>query len=166
MGEPVFSHTGQRYVLGYGDDFYGIWDRQAPSTPAWRFAKSNEGWQQAWTEYARLEPAAAPVGGGPGYAAPGTTPSASRYGQGQDPAYGGYPQGPQKTNGFAIASLVLGIVGIWLLAVIFGFVGKSQIDRSRGTQGGRGMAIAGIVLGFVWLAFGVFWFSSISEGRF
>ncbi len=60
---------------------------------------------------------------------------------------------PQKTNGMAIASLVLGILWIWwvgsVLALIFGYVGKRQIDDSRGTQGGRGMAVAGIVLGWV-----------------
>jgi Domain of unknown function (DUF4190) len=58
------------------------------------------------------------------------------------------------TNGFAIASLVLGILWLyWLgsvLAVIFGFVARHQIKHSR--QSGDGMAIAGIVLGIVGLA--------------
>ncbi len=53
----------------------------------------------------------------------------------------------------AIASLVLGILWIWwvgsTLALIFGYVGKNQIDESGGAQGGRGLAIAGIVLGWV-----------------
>jgi len=53
----------------------------------------------------------------------------------------------------AVASLVLGIITLCgigsILAVIFGYVGKGQIDRSGGTQGGRGLAIAGIVLGWV-----------------
>ena len=53
----------------------------------------------------------------------------------------------------AIASLVLGIVGFWPLALVFGYVGKGQIDRSGGREGGRGLAIAGIVLGYVGLAF-------------
>lgn len=61
------------------------------------------------------------------------------------------------TNGFAIASLVLGIVwamGIGsILALVFGYIGKSQIDDSGGTQTGRGMAIAGIVLGWVGVGF-------------
>jgi hypothetical protein len=62
----------------------------------------------------------------------------------------------QRTNGMSIASLVLGILG-WLylipaiLALIFGYVGKKQIDQSGGAQGGRGMAVAGIVLGWVWV---------------
>jgi hypothetical protein len=53
----------------------------------------------------------------------------------------------------SIASLVLGILWIWwvgsVLALIFGYVGKNQIDESGGAQGGRGLAIAGIVLGWV-----------------
>jgi len=48
---------------------------------------------------------------------------------------------------------VLGIVWLyWLgsiLALVFGYVAKSQIDRSGGRETGRGMAIAGIVLGWV-----------------
>jgi hypothetical protein len=58
-----------------------------------------------------------------------------------------------KTNGLAVASLVLGIVWIYgigsVLALIFGYQGKSQIDRSGGEQTGRGLAIAGIVLGWI-----------------
>jgi hypothetical protein len=82
------------------------------------------------------------------------------------PQYGAqYPQGyaqplvvqAAKTNGFSIASLVLGILWIYwigsILALVFGYVAKSQIDRSGGQQGGRGMAIAGIVLG--WIGVGV-----------
>jgi Domain of unknown function (DUF4190) len=61
------------------------------------------------------------------------------------------------TNGLAVASLVLGIISLCgigsILAVIFGYVGKGQIDRSGGTQSGRGMAIAGIVLG--WIGIGI-----------
>lgn len=60
------------------------------------------------------------------------------------------------TNGFAIASLVLGIVGLTgfplipsVLALIFGYKGKRQIDRSGGAEQGRGLAVAGIVLGWI-----------------
>jgi hypothetical protein len=56
----------------------------------------------------------------------------------------------------AIASLVLGALWLyWLgsiLALIFGYIGKSQIDKSEGTQDGRGLAIAGIVLGWIGVA--------------
>lgn len=63
---------------------------------------------------------------------------------------------PQTTNGFAIASLVLGILFVGglgsVLALVFGYVAKNQIDQSGGFEGGRGMAIAGIVLGWVGIA--------------
>jgi hypothetical protein len=51
----------------------------------------------------------------------------------------------------AIASMVLGILWLyWLgsiLALIFGYVALSQIKERN--EGGRGMAIAGVVLGWV-----------------
>ena len=63
-----------------------------------------------------------------------------------------YVQQP-KTNGLAVASLVLGIIWIYwigsILALIFGYNAKGQIDRSNAMQGGRGLAVAGIVLGWV-----------------
>jgi Domain of unknown function (DUF4190)/Protein of unknown function (DUF2510) len=54
-------------------------------------------------------------------------------------------------NGFAIASLVLGIVGGSVLAIVSGLVGRAQIRRAAGRQSGMGLATAGIVLGCVWL---------------
>jgi hypothetical protein len=64
-------------------------------------------------------------------------------------------------NGLAVTSMILGIVGIvliWLygigllaaiVAVILGHVAVVQIRNSAGTQGGNGMAIAGLVLGYI-----------------
>ena len=56
-----------------------------------------------------------------------------------------------RTNGMAIASMVLGIVWMYgvgsILALVFGYSAKRQIDASGGQEGGRGMAVAGIVLG-------------------
>jgi carbonic anhydrase/acetyltransferase-like protein (isoleucine patch superfamily) len=60
---------------------------------------------------------------------------------------------PQETSGLSIASLVLGILWIGglgsILALIFGYVAKRDIKRSHGRLSGRGLAIAGIVLGWV-----------------
>ena len=60
---------------------------------------------------------------------------------------------PPRTNGLAVAAMVLGIVWVYwigsILAVIFGHVAIAQIRGSGGTQRGRGMAIAGLVLGYV-----------------
>ena len=92
--------------------------------------------------------AGAPYGGGPYGAAP--------YG------YPGYA--PAGTNGLAIASFILSLVG-WMacgigtiLAIVLGFVARSQIKSSGGRQGGDGLAKAGIIIGFVVLALGVAWF--------
>jgi hypothetical protein len=58
-------------------------------------------------------------------------------------------------NGLAIASMVLGIVWIYwigsILALIFGYIARRNI-RTNG-QKGDGMALAGIVLGWVGVGF-------------
>jgi MFS family permease len=53
------------------------------------------------------------------------------------------------TNGFAIASFILGLIGGALLSVIFGVIALSQLRRRQ--QGGRGFAIAGLVLSGLWV---------------
>jgi hypothetical protein len=73
------------------------------------------------------------------------------------PAYAQSPLFPQprarKTNGMAIASLVLGILWIyWLgsiLALVFGYIAKREIRESNEPIEGSGLATAGIVLGWV-----------------
>ena len=72
------------------------------------------------------------------------------------PQYGGQgPQG-QRTNGMAVAALIAGILGVTIcfgvggiFALIFGYVARGQIKRSQGLEGGAGMAMAGIVLGWI-----------------
>lgn len=59
---------------------------------------------------------------------------------------------PEKTNGLAIAALVCGLIGFSVPAVVCGHVGKHQIDRSGGREKGRGMAIGGLVLGWIQIA--------------
>jgi Domain of unknown function (DUF4190) len=63
----------------------------------------------------------------------------------------------QRTNGFAVTALVLGLTGFCtivtgILAVIFGNLALGRIARAHGSEKGRGMAIAGIVLGWVSIA--------------
>jgi len=82
-------------------------------------------------------------------------PPPGGYGSAPPPPGGyGYQPPPQATgtNGMAIASLVCSLFG-WLciiggiLGIIFGFLALNQIKQSG--QGGRGMAIAGIVIGVI-----------------
>jgi hypothetical protein len=69
--------------------------------------------------------------------------------------YQPYPQAARSTNGLAIASMVLGILWIYwlgsLLALVFGYIALRQIKQRN--QAGRGMAIAGTVLGWCGVAF-------------
>lgn len=79
---------------------------------------------------------------------PGYTPQPP-YGQqpyGQSPfgQPGGYPQ-PARTNGLAIAGFVLSFF-ISLVGLILSIIALNQINRSNGTQKGKGLAIAGIVI--------------------
>jgi hypothetical protein len=59
------------------------------------------------------------------------------------------PPPPRKTSGFAIASLVFGILGGVLFSVIFGIVALRRIRRRN--LKGRGLAIAGLVLSGLWV---------------
>jgi hypothetical protein len=66
-----------------------------------------------------------------------------------------------QTNVWAIISLVSSILG-WLglfglggiIGVIAGVVARNEIAASRGTQTGDGLALTGIILGAVNIAFG------------
>lgn len=61
------------------------------------------------------------------------------------------PAAPEGTNGLAIASLICGIVGcipgLGIAAVVTGHMALGRIKISG--QGGRGMAIAGLILGYL-----------------
>jgi hypothetical protein len=66
-----------------------------------------------------------------------------------------YQQQP-PTSGSATAALVLGICGLVvcplicsILALVFGYQARGEIDESGGRIGGRSSAVAGIVLGWV-----------------
>lgn len=58
---------------------------------------------------------------------------------------------------FAVCCAPLGIV-LAILAVVFGFLGKSQVDGDPALYRGRGMAIAGIICGFAGVAIAILGF--------
>ena len=64
------------------------------------------------------------------------------------------------TNSLAIASLLLGFLSLFpvfgILAVIFGHLARSQVRKSAGRQKGAGMALAGLILGYLGLGFILF----------
>ena len=119
-------------------------------------------------------PGAPPPGYGPppGFGQPGFgQPGFGQPGQQPPPGYQAFGSGPQPAkqgnNGLSIASMVLSLVNIipcfWffpitgVLGVIFGFVARGQLKNNPG-QRGNGMAIAGIVVGLVFIALAaIFW---------
>ncbi|MGW7446512.1 DUF4190 domain-containing protein [Kitasatospora sp. NPDC054795] len=94
---------------------------------------------------------------GPGQAAPGP---------GFLPGPG---PGPAPTNGFAVGSLVTGLLLVAPVALVFGILALVQINRRK--ERGSGMAVTGLVLGTIGtvllaLALGAADFSSARAGRF
>ena len=78
--------------------------------------------------------------------------------------------GGKRTSGMSIAALILGILGIisfWplsILAIIFGAIGISQINKDPSLKG-KGMAMAGLVMGIVaiavWILVAVVWWGTL-----
>ena len=102
---------------------------------------------------------------GPGYGPPGgyVPPPPGMY----MPPGAGYAA--QRTDGLAIASLVIGIVsivcsiaclGIILgpTAAIMGFISRQRIATSGGAIGGGSLALVGLILGVVGFVASVGWF--------
>jgi hypothetical protein len=124
---------------GYGQASYPQGPGQ-PTYPGNAYPQAPYGQPQ----YGQVPYGQVPYGQG-GYGAPGYP------GGGFSP----YPAAP-KTNGLAIASLVCSVLGVCcgvggVLGVIFGFVARGQIKRSGGAQKGSGLALAGIIVGFVFI---------------
>jgi len=74
---------------------------------------------------------------------------------------------PTRTDGFAIAGFVCSLVSLFILGiplgilgVIFSAVGMGRVNNSEGKLKGRGMAIAGLVIGIVGLAVVLIFLSS------
>ncbi len=74
--------------------------------------------------------------------------------------YANQPPQQQKTNTFAIVAFVQGILSVFLnsvlffipsvMAIVFGCISLSQLKQNP-DQKGKGMAVAGLVLGIVFL---------------
>ena len=71
-----------------------------------------------------------------------------------------------SSNGFAVAGLVLGIIGLpacvtvvpSLLAVVLGGIGYAQIVKGNTEGGGKGMALTGIIFGGIGLLCGMYYY--------
>ncbi|WP_067567486.1 DUF4190 domain-containing protein [Nocardia acidivorans] len=156
------------------------WGQPADQQQWGQPAAGPQGWGQPADQQSWGQPAQPNTGGqwpnqpdpGAPYGAQPSYQGAAPYpGYPENPAYGqpypqpgpysgtpGYPAAPysgppQGTNGFAIAALITGLLGMCLLSVPFGVIALSQIkDRN---QQGKGLAITGLALTGVWAVVGV-----------
>ena len=118
-GALRFSHAGFRYILGYGPDYFGIWDREQAGGPVFRFPRNDEGWNEAWNRYAALEPR--------GMEVPHPTPPPDV----RTTSTGTYVSAHGRANwtvGLLWAAVAAGVVGIATLAARI-----SDLERFRGT---------------------------------
>lgn len=130
---------------------------QQPTDAPATYPVAQPGYPQ--TGYPPVAQTGYPPAAQPGYPQTGYPPA---YAQPSTYAAGGYGYpAPPANNGLAVASLVLGIAGLFVIpllgsiaAVIMGHIARRQI-RERG-EGGDGMAVGGLVTGYlgvvVWLA--------------
>ena len=111
----------------------------------WQSEWQSGGWQSQWQQPGGWQQPAAPenpVAGPTGW---------------QQTADGRWVQsGAATSSGRATAALVLGILGLVfcplicsVLALVFGYQSRREIDASGGQMSGRGSAVAGIVLGWI-----------------
>ncbi|MCE0558233.1 MULTISPECIES: DUF4190 domain-containing protein [unclassified Motilimonas] len=63
------------------------------------------------------------------------------------------PNKPVETSPLAVVSLIFGILGIFifgsLIAIICGHIARSNIRQSQGKLSGDGMALAGLITGYI-----------------
>ncbi len=75
------------------------------------------------------------------------------------PGYAPVPAAP-KTNVLAIVSLVISILGFNIIAIILGAIALSQIKKTG--ENGRGLAIAGIIIGAISIVLIIIWIIAIA----
>jgi len=122
--KAVISHRGEKYEIGRGKRFYGIWVVGAPyGAPVDRWPENRDGWQQAWARFAAIE-------------VPGTIAGVTRERKGPQPglgrrgARGGAGGGESAAGDRAAAgpharrgtALLLG-EGLLVLGVVLGLAG-------------------------------------------
>ncbi len=55
MSETELTHRGHVFGLGYGPDFYGVWDLRVAGDPVARFERTPIGWEAAWRKFQEMD---------------------------------------------------------------------------------------------------------------
>jgi hypothetical protein len=122
----VLTHLGQVFGLGYGPDYYAVWDLRKAGEPVARFDTSPIGWEAAWRRFHELE------------------------------RVHGIPAWRRPVIGWivlhvAIGLVALGFVQVFLIGFVLGVAGRDVDDLSDAT--GWGLATC-VLTGLVaWLLF-------------
>lgn len=130
-----FTHSGSRFLLGYGRDFFGIWDRQGGQGPVARYPRTDAGWASAWLAFTAREPQSVEVGISGGLPEPPSVPAAGT-------AWGSSPITYERRVSGAW----------WLLPIFMGWLGGLiawLVNRDADPQRARAMLITGIVISVV-----------------
>ncbi|MFG1611668.1 DUF4190 domain-containing protein [Nonomuraea wenchangensis] len=156
QGQPGYGQPGQGQP-GYGQPGYGGYGQQPQSGGGYG--------QQPQSGGGYGEQPQSGAGYGQQQYAYGQMPPSGAYGYNP---YGAAPPPQRPTNGMAVASLVLGIVGMIscgltsIVGVILGHIALARIKRSG--EEGQGMAVAGLVTSYVMVVINVLlliWFGGM-----
>jgi hypothetical protein len=152
QGALRFSHSGTRYVLGYGQDFFGIWDRTQAGGPVGRFVRNDDGWEQAWHRFMALEPRAVPVPTG------GTPPPDVRTRTGTYRTARGLAM---CVVGLIVVVAFLAVLSIVFRAQYIGLVHRQQrtgnVTFVEGKAAGDRVNVTVVLAGVATLATGILW---------
>jgi hypothetical protein len=125
--KATISHRGEKYEIGRGKRFYGIWAVGAPySAPVDRWPETRDGWEQAWARFAAIE-------------TPGTIAAVQRSGfrlpklTGRPPAADADPTaGASRRLSRPLAGVALLAVGVLLgvIGLFPGYLGGQSLTAS------------------------------------
>jgi flagellar basal body-associated protein FliL len=65
------------------------------------------------------------------------------------------PNQVPRTSTMAVISLVAGLLCIPLVSIILGHLARSEINKSKGSVAGKGIALTGLILGYLQLLIGI-----------
>ncbi len=151
-GALRFSHSGERYLLGYGAEYFGIWDRNSPGRAIATFPRTDDGWPEAWNRFTAMEPRCVAV------PRAGSAPDVRRS---LPPAY---------RSGHALANWVVALLALYVLAtlVLLAFT-ISEVGLLQRARDGIGptfaqaeasddrLALAGVLSALIFIATAVVW---------
>jgi hypothetical protein len=137
--KAIISHRGEKYEIGRGKRFYGIWVVGAPyDAPVDRWPENRDGWQQAWARFAAIE-------------VPGTIAAVNRERPGLRLGLGLGRRRGQATGTSVIGASVIGASVIDGSVIGDGAQAGPRPRHGTAVLVGEGLLVLGVVLGLAGL---------------